>query len=325
MVKNNLEILFNIQIEKCTFIYILLFEDKDTNLMKFCNKLENKLDYIFYSIERNEFLNEKGKKIKIKNYIKDLKNMKNYLLCFPKNDDRDEKELNYLISNIPTHLDVISNKSFLSHKVKRDINNEENKIENFIEFYDKNNSLISNNKNKNKKQLRIKFFNKYNDILTKRNKKSKNSKKSNIKNQDEEDIYDKYDLKYEEENDDNKDKDCKASQSKIIDLEEYENIETEEDKNEEKDIRKNEGKKLIKNYLNEEMISSNEDIYSGYEFSKNYNENIKIILNKIGISKEETEKARYNLLVLQQLLFYPTYFYSLFIIYILRKKQKRFI
>ena len=322
MVKNNLEIMFNIQIEKCTFIYILLFEDKDTNLIKFCNKLENKLDYIFYSIERNEFLNEKVKKIKIKNYIKDLKNMKNYLICFPKNDDRDEKELNYLISNIPTHLDLISNKSFLSHKVKRDINNEENKIEIFIEFYDKNNSLICNNKNKNKKQLRIKFFNKYNDILPRRNKKSKNNQKSNIKNQDEEDIYDKYDLKYEEENDDNKDNDCKASQSKIIDLEEYENIKTEEDKNEEKDKRKIEGKKLIKNYLNEEIIYSNEDIYYGYEFSQKYNDNIKIILNKIGISNEETEKARSYLFcasiinILSNILIFPIY-------YLIVKKQSK--
>ena len=182
--------------------------------------------------------------------------------------------------------------------------------------------MICNNKNKNKKQLRIKFFNKYNDIPPRRNKKSKNNQKSNIKNQDEEDIYDKYDLKYEEENDDNKDNDCKASQSKIIDLEEYENIKTEEDKNEEKDKRKIEGKKLIKNYLNEEIIYSNEDIYYGYEFSQKYNDNIKIILNKIGISNEETEKARSYLFcasiinILSNILIFPIY-------YLIVKKQSK--
>ena len=89
MVIKNIEILFNIKIKKCNFIYILFFEDKDKSLMEYCNKIENKLDYIFYSIEKNDFVNEYGNKIRIKNYVKDMKNIKQYLDFFPKNENRD--------------------------------------------------------------------------------------------------------------------------------------------------------------------------------------------------------------------------------------------
>ena len=312
MVIKNIEILFNIKIKKCNFIYILFFEHKDKSLMEYCNKIENKLDYIFYSIEKNDFVNENGKKIRIKNYIKDLKNMKNYLNFFPKNENRDENELNYFISVIPEHLDIDQNKKlFLSQKRNRS-NYEENKnedVNNFIEFYDIHNSLII--KDKNKKNIRTKFFEKYKNILPKKNSKKNEVLQNNSGNEEEEDIDEKYDLKYvdEEENTDIKKKNSKNNENKGN----IQNYEIEKDYNKDKEMRKQEGKSLIDKHF-KSIVKINDDIYYGYEFTEEYNKKMKNILKNIDTFKEDIENiysclsCTSNINILSNLLFLPFYY-----------------
>jgi len=67
MIINNFELIFNITIKKYCFFYILEYEKPDTFLIKFYEQIENKVNYIFYSLQQNKFVDKNGKEIKINN------------------------------------------------------------------------------------------------------------------------------------------------------------------------------------------------------------------------------------------------------------------
>ena len=238
--------------------------------------------------------------------------MKKYLNFFPKNENRDENELNYFISVIPEHLDIDPNKKFFLSQKRNRSNYDENKnedVNNFIEFYDINNSLIF--KDENKKNIRTKFFEKYNNILPKKNSKKNKVLQNNSGNEEEEDIDEKYDLKYvdEEENTDIKKKNSKNNENKGN----IQNYEIEKDYNKDKEKRKNDGKSLIAQYF-KSIVKINDDIYYGYEFIEEYNKKMKNILKNIDTFKEDIENiysclsCTSNINILSNLLFLPFYY-----------------
>ena len=134
---NLFEKIFNIQIEEFSFIYILLNEIKDEQLIEYCNKQNIKLGYIFYSFKN-------GKLSIIKNKIN---------VCDFNHDDIDNKnifklsDLNNLVYNwnfCPSLFqekkfqfyskcsNYIEKDTFLIRKRKKDNSNEDDEEKKFI-------------------------------------------------------------------------------------------------------------------------------------------------------------------------------------------------
>ena len=70
MIKNNIEIIFDIKIDNVSFVYIMEYENQDLGLIEHCDSFDNQLDYFFYSYESDKFVNKRGKEIKIKKFYK---------------------------------------------------------------------------------------------------------------------------------------------------------------------------------------------------------------------------------------------------------------
>jgi hypothetical protein len=178
MIKNNIEISFDIKIDKVSFAYIMEYENQDSGLIEHCNSFENQLNYFFYSYEEDKFVNKRGKEIKIKQFLKDIKPLQNYIICMPKNKGRDLEAIKDIIDNIPSDMELNEN-NLLGKKTNRE---EIKDFGNFMELYSKNEkkilTLTSKEKNHDKtlKANRIKFFSRYTDILD----KSKNKQEDKV-------------------------------------------------------------------------------------------------------------------------------------------------
>ena len=176
MIKNNIEISFDIKIDKVSFAYIMEYENQDSGLIEHCNSFENQLNYFFYSYEEDKFVNKRGKEIKIKQFLKDIKPLQNYIICMPKNKGRDLEAIKDIIDNIPSDMELNEN-NLLGKKTNRE---EIKDFGNFMELYSKNEkkilTLTSKEKNHDEtlKANRIKFFSRYTDILDKSKNKQEN-------------------------------------------------------------------------------------------------------------------------------------------------------
>ena len=91
MIINNFELIFNITIKKYCFFYILEYEKPDTFLIKFYEQIENKVNYIFYSLQQNKFVDKNGKEIKFNNYLKEVQPIQNYISFIPTNSERNRE------------------------------------------------------------------------------------------------------------------------------------------------------------------------------------------------------------------------------------------
>jgi hypothetical protein len=134
MIKNNIEISFDIKIDKVSFAYIMEYENQDSGLIEHCNSFENQLNYFFYSYEEDKFVNKRGKEIKIKQFLKDIKPLQNYIICMPKNKGRDLEAIKDIIDNIPSDMELNEN-NLLGKKTNRE---EIKDFGNFMELYSKN-------------------------------------------------------------------------------------------------------------------------------------------------------------------------------------------
>ena len=179
MIINNLEVLFNIKIKKFNFIYILEYEKKDTSLIEFCEKMENQINYFFYSIEKNKFVDINGEEIHIAKYITDIRFHKNIIKYIDNNRERDEKLLKSLLSKIPIDYDIEEEYIFLTKKTAR---REEKKKDinkcNFLCIFDLDEKLIlpndCNSKTKYEEDMKKKknsFFDEYFEIKKKKDEK----------------------------------------------------------------------------------------------------------------------------------------------------------
>ena len=170
------------------------YENQDSGLIEHCNSFENQLNYFFYSYEEDKFVNKRGKEIKIKQFLKDIIPLQNYIICMPKNKGRDLEAIKDIIDNIPSDMELNEN-NLLGKKTNRE---EIKDFGNFMELYSKNEkkilTLTSKEKNHDKtlKANRIKFFSRYTDVLD----------KSKIKQEDKVSIRKKY--KYKRKNVDKK-------------------------------------------------------------------------------------------------------------------------
>lgn len=100
--------IFNIKISKFSFVYILLEEEKETNLVKFCKNPYNNLSYIFFSLNKRKLYPSNKLKSDILN-LKDICNREIFKinsisdLVFnrfkPNNYENSNKILNVIISN----------------------------------------------------------------------------------------------------------------------------------------------------------------------------------------------------------------------------------
>ena len=186
MIKNNIEILFDIKIDNVSFVYIMEYENQDLGLIEHCESFDNQLDYFFYSYEYDKFVNKRGKEIKINQFLKDIKPLKNIIKCMPKNKGRDLETIKNIINSMPSDFDI-DKKSLIGRKKKREEVNK--KCGNFMELYSKNEKKIFTLSSKGKKDYdnnlknnKLAFFSEYNYILD----KSKNKKKE-IKTNDKND------------------------------------------------------------------------------------------------------------------------------------------
>ena len=64
---NHFSNIFKISIEKISFFYVLLWENPDTSLIKFCNDATEQLSYIFYSFKEHKLKLENNTKFELKN------------------------------------------------------------------------------------------------------------------------------------------------------------------------------------------------------------------------------------------------------------------
>ena len=263
MIKNNIEISFGIKIDRVSFSYIMEYENQDLELIEHCNIFENQLNYFFYSYEKDKFVNKKGKEIKIKRFLKDIKPLKNYMICMPQNKGRDLEAIKNIIDNIPSDMQLNENNLLGKKKYREEINKD---YGNFMEIYTKNEkrilTLSSKEKNHDEilKKNRITFFSYYTDILD----KSKNSQKEKIsackkdkrRNDEKKEIKNKT-IKITKKEDNEK---MTEQANKII-------VDNQDKKNDESDSMN--AKNIIDNYLND-IISYNKD-KSRYDFTQEYN------------------------------------------------------
>ena len=143
MIIKNLELLLNIRIKKFNFIYILEYEKQDQSLIRFCESIENQIEYFFYSIEKNKFVNRNGEEIHIKNFISEIRVTKNVIQYINKNKERNENFFKQIISGLPVEYDIEKGNIFLTRKTKRNEENINYKTEdNFLCFYDSDESII---------------------------------------------------------------------------------------------------------------------------------------------------------------------------------------
>ena len=159
----NLELLFNIKIKKFNFIYILEYEKKDLSLINFCEKFENQIQYFFYSIEKNEFVDNNGNKVKIANYICNLRPNKNLFNYIEYNIETNEKTLKLLFSELPSDYNIKVEENLLTKINEKEIQEKSHeKVDNFLSICDSDGIQIYPHKDNvliNKK--RKIFFDKY--------------------------------------------------------------------------------------------------------------------------------------------------------------------
>ena len=179
MIKKNIEVSFDIKIDKVSFVYIMEYENQDLGLIEHCKSIENQLNFFFYSYEKDKFVNRRGKEIKIAKYLKEIKPLKNIINCMPKNKGRNLDAIKKIIDNVPSDLELNEN-NLLGKKIKRKENNKN--YGNFMELYSKNEkkifTLSSKEKNHDEilKNNKLLFFNQFNDVLNK-SKENKNEEK----------------------------------------------------------------------------------------------------------------------------------------------------
>ena len=140
MIIDNLEYIFHIKIKKFSFIYILEYESQDASLMKFCERIDNQIKYIFYSLKKNKFVNKNGDEITLGNYRNEFKENKNLIKLIENNIERNEKVLKKVIFDIPDYLEYKEGNLFLSKKRNINAQKKAKKIikknnKNFIEFF----------------------------------------------------------------------------------------------------------------------------------------------------------------------------------------------
>ena len=252
MIIKNFELLFNIKIRKFNFIYILEYEKQDKSLINFCELIENQISYIFYSLEKNKFVNKNGEEIPITKYTSNIRVNKNIIQYLYVNNERNEILLKQIISNIPSEFDIVEGNKFLTRKRGREKTNIDIKNEkNFLCFYDSDDKLILNKNNKN-------------TTKTNYEKKIKENKQKFFGN-----FYIEEKIKYNNNNDisDNINNTDNINNNQL-------NIIEDKDKNKDE---------LIKDIINKDRHTN--------EFTHEYNEKInKIILKLNSKKKENTEK-----------------------------------
>ena len=196
MIIDNLEYIFHIKIKKFSFIYILEYESQDATLMKFCERIDNQIKYIFYSLKKNKFVNKNGDEISLENYRNEFKENKNLIKLIENNNERNERVLKKVIFDIPDYLEYKEGNLFLSKK--RNINDQKKgkknikkNNKNFIEFFYTDKKQIFPEEVKIKKKYqeekhsnKVSFFNNYayDDIEYNNIKNNDNSNIINIPN-----------------------------------------------------------------------------------------------------------------------------------------------
>ena len=103
MIVDNLEFIFNIEIKKVSFFYILEYENKDNSLIEFCEKLNNGLQYILYSLSNNKFVDIKGNEISIKKYMNEIKPANNIINFIGENNERNNEIVKKILNDIPNY------------------------------------------------------------------------------------------------------------------------------------------------------------------------------------------------------------------------------
>ena len=254
MIIQNFELLFNIKIRKFNFIYILEYEKKDNSLINFCEQIENQIGYIFYSLEKNKFVNKNGEEVSINKYISNIRVNKNIIKYLYANKERNEKLLKQIISNISSELDIEEGNKFLTKKRYRDKENKDYKKDNnFLCFYDQDDKLIfSKDNNKISKTI-------YENSIIEKKKK----------------FFDNFIIEEDKENNNNEISD---------NINNSENINNQQlNIKENTDTNKNE---LINDIIYKERYTN--------EFTTEYNEKIKAIISKMYSEKTETKIAFEN-------------------------------
>ena len=297
MIVSNLELIFNIKIRKYCFFYILEYENPDNSLIKFCEQIENQLNYIFYSLQQNKFVNKKGKEISIKNYLHNIQPMKNYISFIPKNNERNIEQIKSSLYNLADNLSINEN-NFLSKKRRNDKSEilSSNQKNNFISFFDKNNKQIyPNNLEKNK-------HTKYND----ENKKNKENFFNSFKKMEKEEL----------------------KQEKELDTNDI--ITTFEEKNSEinnKEIKNKEmNEEQIINYYKLSDIFTYNVSFSKCYFTKQFNEELNDHIFKIINNKSDNKKyssifvSISKLSILNNTFLFPFYFLA-----ISKSKKEKYI
>ena len=254
MIIQNFELLFNIKIRKFNFIYILEYEKKDNSLINFCEQIENQIGYIFYSLEKNIFVNKNGEEVSISKYISNIRVNKNIIKYLYANKERNEKLLKQIISNISSELDIEEGNKFLTKKRYRDKENKDYKKDNnFLCFYDQDDKLIfSKDNNKISKTI-------YENSIIEKKKK----------------FFDNFIIEEDKENNNNEISD-NINNSENINNQQLNIIEN-------TDTSKNE---LINDIIYKERYTN--------EFTTEYNEKIKAIISKMYSEKTETKIAFEN-------------------------------
>ena len=62
MIKNNIEISFDIKIDRVSFPYIMEYENQDLGFIEHCNNFENQLSYYFILMKKINLLTKEEKK-----------------------------------------------------------------------------------------------------------------------------------------------------------------------------------------------------------------------------------------------------------------------
>ena len=242
------------------------YENQDLGLIEHCDSFDNQLDYFFYSYEFDKFVNKRGKEIKIKQFLKDIKPLKNFIKCMPKNKGRDLEAIKNIINSMPSDFEIDKN-NLLGKKKKREGINKQ--CGNFMELYSKSEKKIltlsskgNEDYDKNLKNSKLAFFNEYKDILDKSKNKQK-EKKANNKN----------DKGQKEGTNDIKNETINTDKKEDNEITVEQTNETSGDNKDKKMDNENDVKvikKIVDNYLND-IVGFNEESMR-YNFNKKYDE-----------------------------------------------------
>ena len=222
MLIENIETVFDIEIENFSFFYILEYENQDHALIKFCEQINNQLSYIFYSLNEHKFVSSKGAEISILDYVhKKIKPLDKILECFPKYNEQNEKELYNFLYTVPENFEYKKDSQFFLRKKRNNefkINKKEYKFSsnNFIYIFEDNereDQIFFNEDpktyNDNKDSKKKLFFEKYYSILKNDNEQQNNIGLINnkIETKEKDDIIieiENYDFKIKEKKEENK-------------------------------------------------------------------------------------------------------------------------